>query len=128
MKSLLACLILLSPLASLATSAQTLDCQQSKNARACAQNAMTNARNNLLALTKDLNKQLKDFNGMKSAQQFARIEGQWEQFADKQCVHVHELYGKGSLGPIADMTCREQLYKERISTLKDLYDEVLNPR
>lgn len=128
MRNLLCSIVLIAPLTCHAATEQKLDCQQPQNTRECTAQSMVRARDTLQTVAQNLQQQLVGFAGKEYAQHFASIESQWMSLTSKQCDHVRGLYGQGSLGPIAGMTCRERLYKERVKTLKDLYSDVLNPR
>lgn len=71
--------------------------------------------------------ELVEFAGEESSEAFLKLQEEWKLFVQAQCRHQRTLYGRGSMGSLSEITCRDHMARQRSKALSVLYKEAMSP-
>ena len=111
-----------------ACASNNVNCENPANTaetRQCAEGSLIIAKDYLDKTVATISQKLISFSGKAHSEKFSELQKQWLAFVEAQCAHTRELYGRGSLAGISYISCKERFFRERITELNILYNEVM---
>lgn len=94
--------------------------------RQCAEASLKVMKKNMENEVNIIAHELISFNGKNNSGSFIELQRQWLELVEAQCLHQRALHGRGSIGGISYITCKELFYRERIKVLNALYKKVIS--